>query len=439
MRRPRWTSRPRRLRCCTCALLKRALCRAQRARRVKNISTRYALVTLPCTLNTLRILVFSISLDTRLLSAYDSAAPLAGAAPTPAFNHERHRGSRCRLKAVLGFLTTLHATWLDDLAIWLPSQLSDYATLAEQGFVITSQGKVATYDLNHDLACRSRLIPLYTFDNPSSRVPQFTFNANNATQPPIGGTGLQARSQSQPSAATSAPGTAPPPASVSALTTLGTTQQPPLTPDESKRFMFAPEVIDAVDRKLMNAILDTISSQASRRAYTASCSGSGRELLRQLAREASLTSTATNATISSMIHALEVRGINEPKVAPFNSFMHSIERLNRALPISSRLPDSVIAEKLANAVRRLGDGISTVLDVRLALSSRVGICNITIAAARYVISNVEARNVQRDLESSAGQRAFLAKDHVSPSRTEDPKRPRPAAGEAWSAKWSKCR
>eukprot|EP00965_Chrysotila_dentata_P167282 5523232-Pleurochrysis_carterae.AAC.1 len=31
----------------------------------------------------MRILVFSISLDTRLLSAYDSAAPLDGAAPTP--------------------------------------------------------------------------------------------------------------------------------------------------------------------------------------------------------------------------------------------------------------------------------------------------------------------------------------------------------------------
>eukprot|EP00965_Chrysotila_dentata_P184623 6094403-Pleurochrysis_carterae.AAC.1 len=64
-----------------------------------------------------------------------------------------------------------------------------------------------------------------------------------------------------------------------------------------------------------------------------------------------------------MIHALDVRGIAEPKVAQFNSFMHSIERLNRALPLATRLPDSVIAEKLANAVRRLGDNISTLLDV----------------------------------------------------------------------------
>eukprot|EP00965_Chrysotila_dentata_P066480 2201123-Pleurochrysis_carterae.AAC.1 len=111
-------------------------------------------------------------------------------------------------------------------------------------------------------------------------------------------------------------------------------------------------MIDATDRKLMNAILDTIASQAARRAYTASCAGSG----------PSATSNATNATISSMIHALDVRGIAEPKIALFNSFLHSIERLNRALPLATRLPDSMIAEKLANAVRRLGDNISTLLD-----------------------------------------------------------------------------
>eukprot|EP00965_Chrysotila_dentata_P180580 5961617-Pleurochrysis_carterae.AAC.1 len=122
-------------------------------------------------------------------------------------------------------------------------------------------------------------------------------------------------------------------------------------------------MIDAIDRKMMNAkILETIASQAARRTYSASSARSGRELLRQLAVEARATSNATNATISSMIHALDVRGISEPKVALFNSFVHSIERLNRALPAATRLPDSVIAEKLANAVRRLGDNISTLLD-----------------------------------------------------------------------------
>eukprot|EP00965_Chrysotila_dentata_P150808 4983058-Pleurochrysis_carterae.AAC.1 len=79
-------------------------------------------------------------------------------------------------------------------------------------------------------------------------------------------------------------------------------------------------MIDSVDRKLMNSILETIASLAARRTYTASCAGSGRELLRLLAAEARATSNATNATISSMIHSLDIRGIAEPKVALFNSF-----------------------------------------------------------------------------------------------------------------------
>eukprot|EP00965_Chrysotila_dentata_P121500 4016839-Pleurochrysis_carterae.AAC.1 len=94
-------------------------------------------------------------------------------------------------------------------------------------------------------------------------------------------------------------------------------------------------MIDAIDRKMMNAILETITSRAARRAYTTSSAGSGRELLRLLAIEARATSNATNATISSMIHALDIRGIAEPKVALFNSFVHSIERLNRALPAAT--------------------------------------------------------------------------------------------------------
>eukprot|EP00965_Chrysotila_dentata_P049866 1653128-Pleurochrysis_carterae.AAC.1 len=45
--------------------------------------------------------------------------------------------------------------WLDDLAAWLPTKNSDFATLVEFGYVLTSQGKVATYDMNHAIYCRS--------------------------------------------------------------------------------------------------------------------------------------------------------------------------------------------------------------------------------------------------------------------------------------------
>eukprot|EP00965_Chrysotila_dentata_P072494 2395283-Pleurochrysis_carterae.AAC.1 len=82
-------------------------------------------------------------------------------------------------------------TWLDDLALWLPTQCADYASLVEHGFVLTSQGKVATYDLDHALAIRDRLQQVYTFDDPSPRVPTFAFGVPSAAQAAAGTTGPQ--------------------------------------------------------------------------------------------------------------------------------------------------------------------------------------------------------------------------------------------------------
>eukprot|EP00965_Chrysotila_dentata_P035022 1165412-Pleurochrysis_carterae.AAC.1 len=106
---------------------------------------------------------------------------------------------------------------------------------------------------------------------------------------------------------------------------------------------------------MMTVILQTISCTAARRSYALACNGSGRDLLRILSAEANAASTATSATISAMIHSLEVRGIAEPTVTALNSFIHSIQRLNRSLPVAAQLPDSVLSEKVANAVRRLSD------------------------------------------------------------------------------------
>eukprot|EP00965_Chrysotila_dentata_P244558 6206049-Pleurochrysis_carterae.AAC.1 len=137
---------------------------------------------------------------------------------------------------------------------------------------------------------------------------------------------------------------------------------PPFTADESKRYIVAPELIEATDRKMMTAILQTVTCTAARRSYSLASNGSGRELLRILSAEASAASTATSATIAATIHSLEVRGITEPTVTALNAFIHSIQRLNRSLPSAAQLPDSVLSEKVANAVRRLSDSLSTLLD-----------------------------------------------------------------------------
>eukprot|EP00965_Chrysotila_dentata_P072289 2389084-Pleurochrysis_carterae.AAC.1 len=149
---------------------------------------------------------------------------------------------------------------------------------------------------------------------------------------------------------------------------------------------------------MITAILQTVSCTAARQSYSLACNGSGRELLRILSAEANAALTATSATIAAMIHSLEVRGITEPTVTALNAFVHSIQRLNRSLPIAAQLPDSVLSEKVANAVRRLSDSLSTLLDVKLTLNAGVGNLSLTISAARSVLSDAEVRNVRRELE-----------------------------------------
>eukprot|EP00965_Chrysotila_dentata_P175667 5799293-Pleurochrysis_carterae.AAC.1 len=141
-----------------------------------------------------------------------------------------------------------------------------------------------------------------------------------------------------------------------------------------------------------------------------------------------------------MMHSLEVKGISEPTVVALNAFVHSIQRLNRALPASAQLPDSVLSEKVANAVRRLSDSLSTLLDVKLSLNAGIGNLSLTLSAARSVLSDAEARNITRELEANPNaSHAFAVRGDASRSKATDPKRPRPEPNEKWSEKWAPCR
>eukprot|EP00965_Chrysotila_dentata_P165398 5462145-Pleurochrysis_carterae.AAC.1 len=107
--------------------------------------------------------------------------------------------------------------WLDDIASWLPAQHSNYSPLIEYGYVLTSQGSVAafdyTFDIEHALHCRSRLLVAHTFDSPSPRNP--VFSAQGTSLPPnLQATTRQTRSQT---AAPTAASTAAPTAASSVL------------------------------------------------------------------------------------------------------------------------------------------------------------------------------------------------------------------------------
>eukprot|EP00965_Chrysotila_dentata_P175123 5780595-Pleurochrysis_carterae.AAC.1 len=88
--------------------------------------------------------------------------------------------------------------------------------------------------MNHAVRCRSHLIQSRTFDTPSPRVP--TFASASSAAPATAPSAPTTRSQSQSGAAptaTSATASAQPVSTTPSLLA-------PLTPDESKRFIFAP-------------------------------------------------------------------------------------------------------------------------------------------------------------------------------------------------------
>eukprot|EP00965_Chrysotila_dentata_P127392 4213007-Pleurochrysis_carterae.AAC.1 len=104
--------------------------------------------------------------------------------------------------------------------------------------------------MEHALHCRSRLLVAHTFDSPSPRNP--VFSAQGTSRPPnLQATTRQTRSQ------TAAPTAILSTAAPAAASSVSGSGLPPLTSDESKRYIVAPEVIEATDRKMMTAILQT--------------------------------------------------------------------------------------------------------------------------------------------------------------------------------------
>eukprot|EP00965_Chrysotila_dentata_P006401 208646-Pleurochrysis_carterae.AAC.1 len=103
-----------------------------------------------------------------------------------------------------------------------------------------------------------------------------------------------------------------------------------------------------------------------------------------------------------------------------------MQGLNRSLPPSAQLPDTVLSKTTANAVRGLSDSISSLLDVKLTLTAGVGKLALTVEAARSVLSDTEARNVRCELEANSNTMyAFAVREDRERSKALDPKRPRP--------------
>eukprot|EP00965_Chrysotila_dentata_P135731 4487328-Pleurochrysis_carterae.AAC.1 len=332
---------------------------------------------------------------------------------------------------------------LHDLFRWIPTCNSLYATLIEQGYSLTPQGRVVVYSSDHAKAVFHRLHQTHTFDSPSPVAPTFVFPRAPAP-PPASSQSTSDRTLRSGTQVAAQPAAAPP-------------AQPPsqlyrdLTTAELDHYVVSPETLINLDRQLMESVPSTIESPATRAAYRARCNNSGRLLLRLLVAEADRSSASAGLAIESMMEALLVKGLAEPSLTDFNELHHSFTR-HRSLPPHSRLSDNLIDEKLASVVRLLNESLSTLLDVKLELKSAAGDLPRTLEAIRDVLSTAQAREFQRNLElERPNGRALLAESkfkHKLPRKPKkagagngskgDPKRAT-ADSQQWHEKAGPCR
>eukprot|EP00965_Chrysotila_dentata_P193738 6175935-Pleurochrysis_carterae.AAC.8 len=187
-----------------------------------------------------------------------------------------------------------------------------------------------------------------------------------------------------------------------------------------------------VDRQLMEAILKTVESVATRTTLRDNCNLSGRELIRIIVRTADNAPSSTGMAIESMMQAHYDGGLEKYSLRSFTTFYHIYD----------------LAQKLSHVIRQIGENVGTLLDVKIALTSATGRLAPTLTAIRDVLAELEARE-HSVVDSSKPGRAFLAKrnraEKMSDAKPErqrvDPKHhDKPNTFEKeWSAQYGTCR
>eukprot|EP00965_Chrysotila_dentata_P122422 4046095-Pleurochrysis_carterae.AAC.1 len=103
-----------------------------------------------------------------------------------------------------------------------------------------------------------------------------------------------------------------------------------------------------VDRQLMESILKTIDSVATRSMLRGNSKSSGRELIRIICRTADNAPASTGIAIESMMQQHFDNGLEEHTLKSFNMFYNVYDRFNRSLPAHQRISEGVMAEKLSH-------------------------------------------------------------------------------------------
>eukprot|EP00965_Chrysotila_dentata_P052436 1739551-Pleurochrysis_carterae.AAC.1 len=176
--------------------------------------------------------------------------------------------------------------WADELLTWLPTENASYAPLIEHGYIVTTQGRVVVANHNHAIAVCHRIFNPYPLHAPSPTDPHYDLTIS--TLPPAVQT--RTRAAAAQAAATAAGGSTQP-------TTLT------LPSDQADRFIVSPEMLANVDRQLMESILRTMDSLATRQFYRNQCNSSGRNLIRIIIQHADNAPASAGMAIEAMMQA----------------------------------------------------------------------------------------------------------------------------------------
>eukprot|EP00965_Chrysotila_dentata_P208919 6184971-Pleurochrysis_carterae.AAC.1 len=170
-----------------------------------------------------------------------------------------------------------------------------------------------------------------------------------------------------------------------------------LTADERDHFVICPKQLASVDRQLMETILSTIASPATRPAYRAQCQNTKNAFTRFLVAKAGALSPSAGLSFESMMESLLLKGLSEVSLTEFNALHHVYTRFNRSLPAHAQLGNPIIAKKLCPVVRCLSESVNTILDVKLVMKGATGNSVLTLATIREVVSDFEAREIRRNI------------------------------------------
>eukprot|EP00965_Chrysotila_dentata_P114890 3797309-Pleurochrysis_carterae.AAC.1 len=97
-------------------------------------------------------------------------------------------------------------SWADELLTWLPTENASYAPLIEQGYIVTTQGRVVVANANHAIAVCHRIFNPYPLHAPSPIDPHYDLTIS--TLPPAVQT--RTRAAAAQAAATAAGGSSQP-------------------------------------------------------------------------------------------------------------------------------------------------------------------------------------------------------------------------------------